>query len=143
MPAKDIIHGRFYSPSWLGNTQQSYPNYLATHAIWTPQSVGRVPVASPPALWGPLHVSTTFGFDTGYSTALVVLTVHLVPHVADQRGIKYIPGPWLAQVHRRRVAARGHKFDVVRELHRQYRPSIFPIIPNIVSVLSDPRSLVS
>ena len=41
--------------------------------------------------------------DIGYSTtivyaiALVVLTVHLVPYVVDQRGIKSIPGPWFAK----------------------------------------------
>jgi benzoate 4-monooxygenase len=93
-----------------------------------------------------------FGFDVGHSTtiiyaiALVVLIVHLVPYVVDRRGIKSIPGPWLAKFTDAwlgRVAARGHKSDVVRELHRQYGPSISPMIPKIVSVLSDPCSLVS
>ena len=42
-------------------------------------------------------------FDAGYSTtiiyaiSLVVVTVHLVPYVVDQGGIKSIPGPWFAK----------------------------------------------
>ena len=41
-----------------------------------------------------------------------------------------------------RVAARGHKPDIVRELHRKYGPSISPTTPKIVSVSSDPRFLL-
>jgi benzoate 4-monooxygenase len=89
--------------------------------------------------------SPSFGFEIGpfaniaCATAFVVLAVHLVPYIADQRGIKTIPGPWLAKFTDAwlgRVAARGHKSDVVRELHRQYGGSIFPVIQKIVSVLS-------
>ena len=81
------------------------------------------------------------GFDIDYSAAIIyaialaVLTVHLVPYVVDRRGIKSIPGPWLAKFTDAwlgRVATRGHKSDVVRELHRQYGLSISPIIPEII-----------
>jgi benzoate 4-monooxygenase len=73
--------------------------------------------------------SPSFGFDISSSTtiacgiAFAVLAVHLVPYVVDRGGIKSIPGPWLAKFTDAwlgRVAARGHKSDVVHELHRQY-----------------------
>ena len=71
----------------------------------------------------------SLGFDLGYpatiacSIGFVVLAVHLVPYVLDRDGIRSIPGPWLAKFTDAwlgRVAARGHKSDVIRELHRQY-----------------------
>ena len=31
------------APSWLGTAQQSYPDYLTAHDIWTSQYVGRAP----------------------------------------------------------------------------------------------------
>ena len=82
----------------------------------------------------------SFGFDIGYSIiiyaiALIVFAAHLVSYIVDKRGIKSIPGPWLAKFTDAwlgRVAARGHKSGVVRELHRQYGLSI----PKLVSVLS-------
>lgn len=75
---------------------------------------------------------TSFGFDNEYSatilsaSALLVLAVHLVPYVVDTRGIRSIPGPWLAKFTDAwlgRVAARGHRSEVVHELHKQYGKS--------------------
>ena len=74
-----------------------------------------------------------FGLDIGYSAAiacaipLVVVAVHLVPYLVDRHGMRSIPGPWLAKftdVWLGRVAARGHRSDVIRELHRKYGPSV-------------------
>ena len=71
----------------------------------------------------------SFGFDTNYSTtilsagALVILAVHLVPYIADAHGIRSIPGPWLAKFTDAwfgRVAARGHRSELVHELHKEY-----------------------
>jgi benzoate 4-monooxygenase len=82
--------------------------------------------------------SPPLGSDLGHpatvicAIALVILTVHLVPYVVDRRGIRSIPGPWLAKFTDAwlgRVAARGHKSDVVRELHRQCGGSIRPVTP--------------
>ena len=79
----------------------------------------------------------SFGFDNGYSTviisasALAVLAVHLVPYVVDTHGIRSIPGPWLAKVTdvwMGRVAAGGHRSEVVHEVHKQYGESISPVI---------------
>ena len=69
-----------------------------------------------------------FGIGNDYTTilsvgALVILAVHLVPYVADPHGIRSIPGPWLAKFTDAwlgRVAARGHRSEVVHELHKKY-----------------------
>ena len=72
---------------------------------------------------------SSFEFDnaswtTGLlATALVVSAVHLVPYVVDTRGVRSIPGPWLAKFTDAwlgRVAARGHRSEVVHELHKRY-----------------------
>jgi benzoate 4-monooxygenase len=85
-----------------------------------------------------------FGFEIGSSVtiacaiALVVLAVHLVPYVVDRGGIKTIPGPWLAKFTDAwlgRVAAGGHRSDIVRELHRQYGGSISPVIDSVLGSL--------
>ena len=76
-----------------------------------------------------------FGFDSDYTTAvisasaLVILAVHVVPYVVDSRGIRSIPGPWLAKFTDAwlgRVAARGHRSEVVHGMHKQYGESIPP-----------------
>ena len=102
-------------------------------------------MVSPPALD---MSSLSFGFDVGYSTTiagaiiLVVLAVHLVPYVVDRRGMRSIPGPWLAKFSDAwlgRISARGHKSDVIRELHRQYGASIIPKIASVYLCLrTDP-----
>ena len=61
------------------------------------------------------------------AAALFVLTVHLVPYAVDSRGIRSIPGPWLAKFTDAwlgRVAARGHRSEVVHGLHKQYGESL-------------------
>ena len=92
------VHGNF-SPSGeavelLFEGGRAVVSAGVLRARCTPQSVGRVPVVSPPAL---LTSPPPYGYDIGYSTiqaiALVVLTVHLVPYVVDRRGIKSIPDP--------------------------------------------------
>jgi len=74
----------------------------------------------------------SFGLDPEYCTTilsasvLLVLAVHLVPYVVDMRGIRSIPGPWLAKFTDAwlgRVAARGHRSEVVHELHKEYGES--------------------
>ena len=72
------------------------------------------------------------GFDTEYYTtillgALLVAAVHVVPYVVDTHGIRSIPGPWLAKFTDGwlgRVAARGHRSEVVHELHKEYGNSL-------------------
>ena len=71
----------------------------------------------------------SFEFDSASWTAsllavaLFVLVVHLVPYVVDARGIRTIPGPWLAKYTDAwlgRVAAKGHRSEVVHEMHKKY-----------------------
>ena len=72
-----------------------------------------------------------FEFDVSWTAALfatvpLVLVVHLVPYVVDTRGVRSIPGPWLAKFTDAwlgRVAARGHRSEVVHELHTKYGES--------------------
>jgi len=64
------------------------------------------------------------------ATVLVVSAVHLVPYVVDTRGVRTIPGPWLAKFTDAwlgRVAARGHRSEVVHELHKQYGENPSPL----------------
>ena len=86
----------------------------------------------------------SFGFDGDYATtiisasALVILAVHVVPYIVDTHGIRSIPGPWLARFTDAwlgRVAARGHRSEVVHEIHKQYGESISPVIPKSRPVL--------
>jgi len=84
----------------------------------------------------------SFGVENNYTTilsvsALVILAVHLVPYVADAHGIRSIPGPWLAKFTDAwfgRVAAGGHRSEVVHELHKKYG-EYTPTIINVTSVL--------
>ena len=71
----------------------------------------------------------SLGFDNEYyatilsAGALLVVAVHVVPYVVDTHKIRGIPGPWLAKFSDAwlgRVAARGHRSEVVHELHKQY-----------------------
>jgi len=76
------------------------------------------------------------------ATALFVSAVHLVPYVVDSRGIRTIPGPWLAKYTDAwlgRVAARGHRSEVVHELHKKYGTFV-RLAPNHVSI-ADPDAL--
>lgn len=77
----------------------------------------------------PIMSLPSFGFDNDCFTtilsasALVILAVHLVPYVVDTHGIRSIPGPWLAKFTDAwlgRVAARGHRSEVVHEMHKEY-----------------------
>jgi len=85
----------------------------------------------PPSFAAPLTMSLlSFEFDNAFwatsllSTALLVVSaVHLVPYVIDARGIRAIPGPWLAKYTDAwlwRATVRGHRSDVVHELHKKY-----------------------
>jgi len=85
----------------------------------------------------------SFGFDNNYSTtvlsagALVILAVHLVPYVVDTHGIRSIPGPWFAKFTDAwfgRVAARGHRSEVVHELHKEYGEYTPPTIVKVTRV---------
>jgi len=65
----------------------------------------------------------TFWMTSILAAALFVLAVHLVPYVVDVRGIRTIPGPWLAKYTDAwlwRTVARGHRSEVVHELHKKY-----------------------
>ena len=87
-------------------------------------------VSRPPSFAAPPIMSlSSFEFDNAswatslLATALFVSAVHLVPYVVDARGIRTIPGPWLAKYTDAwlgRVAARGHRSEVVHELHKKY-----------------------
>ena len=65
------------------------------------------------------------------ASALAILAAHLVPYVVDAHGIRYIPGPWLAKftdAWMGRVAAGGHRSEVVHEMHKQYGEYVSPVI---------------
>ena len=90
-------------------------------------------------------------FDFGYdycptilsAGVLLIVAAHLVPYAADTCGIRSIPGPWLAKFTDAwlgRVAARGHRSEVVHELHKQYGNFSPPTIANVTSVSSVGRN---
>ena len=77
---------------------------------------------------------SSFGFKIDYYTAIVsasvlaILATHLVPYVVDKHRIRSIPGPWLAKftdIWLGRVAAKGHRSEVVHEMHKRYGEFIF------------------
>ena len=87
-----------------------------------------------------------FGLDdvswttTLSATGLLILAVHLVPYLVDTHGARSIPGPWLAKFTDAwlgRVAARGHRSELVHELHKQYGESP-PLPPSYVSAVCYP-----
>ncbi|KAF9649772.1 cytochrome P450 monooxygenase pc-bph [Thelephora ganbajun] len=89
----------------------------------------------------------SFGFGNDYSTivlsagALVIIAVHVLPYLVDTRGIRTIPGPWFAKFTDAwlgRVAARGHRSEVVHKLHKQ--GTFVRLAPNHVSI-ADPDAL--
>ena len=107
----------------------------------------------------------SFGFDNEYTTtiisasAIVILAIHVVPYVVDAHGIRSIPGPWIAKFTDAwlgRVAARGHRSEVVHGIHKKYGEpnppdSVYVVLthpagtfvrlaPNHVSI-SDPDAL--
>ena len=92
--------------------------------------MGCAVVNRPPSFAAPLIMSLPcFDYDNAswttslLATALFVSAIHLVPYVVDARGIRTIPGPWLAKYTDAwlgRVAARGHRSEVVHELHKKY-----------------------
>jgi benzoate 4-monooxygenase len=52
-----------------------------------------------------------------------VLSAHVIPWLLDEHGIRAIPGPWLAKfsdLWLGRVAAQGHRSEVVHDVHKQY-----------------------
>ena len=74
----------------------------------------------------------SFGFYNDYyptilsATVLLVVAIHVVPYVLDTHRIRSIPGPWLAKFTDAwlgRVAAGGHRSEVVHQLHKQYGKS--------------------
>lgn len=72
----------------------------------------------------------------------LVLAAHIVPWVLDPHGMRKVPGPFLAQfsdIWLGRVAALGHRSEVVHELHQRYGPLV-RLAPNHVSV-ADPAAL--
>jgi benzoate 4-monooxygenase len=73
---------------------------------------------------------------------IVVLAVHVLPWLVDPYGMRNVPGPFLAKfsdLWLGRVAALGHRSEVVHQLHRQHGPLV-RIAPNHVSV-ADPAAL--
>jgi benzoate 4-monooxygenase len=73
---------------------------------------------------------------------VAVLAVHIVPWIMDPHGMRNIPGPVLAKfsdLWLGRVAALGHRSEVVHELHQRYGPLV-RLAPNHVSV-ADPTAL--
>ncbi len=52
-----------------------------------------------------------------------VILGHLIPWVVDPHGLRSFPGPWLASfsdLWLGSVARRGHRSEVVHELHEKY-----------------------
>ncbi|PCH44767.1 cytochrome P450 monooxygenase [Wolfiporia cocos MD-104 SS10] len=71
-----------------------------------------------------------------------VLAVHFVPYLLDPHGIRSYPGPFLAKLSDAWlgwVAAKGHRSEVVHQLHQRYGTFV-RIAPNHVSI-SDPDAL--
>jgi benzoate 4-monooxygenase len=55
--------------------------------------------------------------------ALLMVAVHVVPYFIDTHGIRSIPGPWFAKFTNAwlgGVAARGHRSEVVHQIHKEY-----------------------
>ncbi|EJU01598.1 cytochrome P450 monooxygenase pc-bph [Dacryopinax primogenitus] len=80
----------------------------------------------------------------GGLAVLLLVASHLVPWVADPFGYrkKHIPGPFLAQlsdVWLARVAAQGHRSEIIHGLHQKYG-KVVRIAPNHIS-LSEPGAL--
>jgi benzoate 4-monooxygenase len=53
----------------------------------------------------------------------LVILGYLVPWLVDLHGLRSFPGPWLAHfsdLWLGRVARRGHRSEVVHELHEKY-----------------------
>ncbi|KAH9934405.1 cytochrome P450 monooxygenase pc-bph [Fomitopsis serialis] len=72
--------------------------------------------------------------------ALVLLFVaclaHLLPYLTDPHALRSYPGPWLAKlsdVWLGRVAAQGHRSEVVHQLHKQYGTFV-RLAPNHLSI---------
>ncbi|KAK0202468.1 cytochrome P450 monooxygenase [Desarmillaria ectypa] len=80
-------------------------------------------------------------------TTIIVLAVliHLAPYLIDSHRLRLYPGPLLAKfsdVWLAFVAYKGHRSEVVHDLHRKYGPFV-RIAPNHISVaLSDAQPLV-
>ncbi|KAI9465313.1 cytochrome P450 monooxygenase pc-bph [Lactarius psammicola] len=74
------------------------------------------------------------------SVIFLILTLvifgHLVPWLVDPHGLRSFPGPWLAHfsdLWLGRVARRGHRSEVVHELHEKYGTFV-RIAPNHLSI---------
>ena len=79
----------------------------------------------------------SFGLEIDYYTAIIsasalaVLAAHLVPYVVDTHRIRSVPGPWLAKFTDAwlgRVAAGGHRSEVVHAMHKRYGELISSVI---------------
>ncbi|KAI0045027.1 cytochrome P450 monooxygenase [Auriscalpium vulgare] len=71
-----------------------------------------------------------------------VILVHVIAWLLDPRGVRAYPGPWLARftdLWLGRVAAKGHRSEVVHELHKRYGTFV-RLAPNHVSI-ADPAAL--
>ena len=81
-------------------------------------------------------VEQTLSFFRNVHPALIfllvptlVILVHLVPWLVDPHGLRAFPGPWLARfsdLWLGRVAQRGHRSEVVHEMHEKYGTPIKP-----------------
>jgi len=78
--------------------------------------------------------------------ALVILfvacIVHLLPYLTDPHALRSYQGPWLAKlsdVWLGRVAAQGHRSEVVHQLHKQYGTFV-RLAPNHLSIC-DPNAI--
>ncbi|KAK0192187.1 cytochrome P450 monooxygenase [Armillaria mellea] len=86
------------------------------------------------------------GLLTAVSVVLVlVVLVHLVPYVVDSHGLRSYPGPFLAKFSDAwlgYVTYKGHRSEVVHDLHMKYGPFV-RIAPNHVSVaLPDAQTII-
>lgn len=79
------------------------------------------------------------------SILVLVVLVHLVPYLVDSHGLRSYPGPLIAKFSDAwlgYVSYKGHRSEVVHDLHMRYGPFV-RIAPNHVSVaLPDAQTII-
>ncbi|KAJ3565643.1 hypothetical protein NP233_g7498 [Leucocoprinus birnbaumii] len=77
-----------------------------------------------------------------YAIPGAILVAHLIPWLWDPQGIRSYPGPFFAKftdIWLGYVSKKGHRSEVIHEVHRKYGP-IVRIAPNHISI-ADPDAL--
>ncbi|KAE9408932.1 cytochrome P450 [Gymnopus androsaceus JB14] len=77
-----------------------------------------------------------------YTFFLAIVLFHFIPWIIDAYGIRSYPGPLLAKLSDfwlGWVAFRGHRSEIIHELHRKLGP-IVRIAPNHISI-ADPKAI--